>query len=78
MMLVQSPNVSVQPSTTTINEDEHLVIGGIDTVELAEKFGTPLWIMDEQTILDSIKAFKEGLAGYPNHQILYAGKAFLI
>jgi diaminopimelate decarboxylase len=77
MMLVQSPNVSVQPSTTTINEDEHLVIGGIDTVELAEKFGTPLWIMDEQTILDSIKAFKEGLAGYPNHQILYAGKAFL-
>lgn len=77
MMLVQSPNDKVKPATATINEKDHLVIGGVDSVELAEKFGTPLWVMDEKTITDAISAYKSGLQNYPNSQVLYAGKAFL-
>lgn len=78
MVIVQSPNSKVRPATAQVNEAGHLVLGGIDTVELAARFGTPLWLMDEQTILDAISAYKQGLTSYPGQaQVLYAGKAFL-
>lgn len=73
---VVSPNTKLMPVTATV-EDERLVIGGCDTTELADYFGTPLWIMDYQTIVSAVDALKSGLADYPNSQILYAGKAFL-
>lgn len=76
-MLVQSPNSQVRPSTAAVNELGHLTIAGIDVVDLAREFGTPLWVMDEQTIIDAINAYKHGLENYPDAQILYAGKAFL-
>lgn len=78
MMLVQSPNSEVRPSSATVNELGHLTIGGIDTVELARKFGTPLWVMDESTMTEAMSAYKRGMEGYPAEaQVLYAGKAFL-
>lgn len=76
-MLLQSPNDAIRPVTASVNEQDHLVIGGVDSVELAEEYGTPLWVMDEQTIHSAINAYKQGLQQYPNAQILYAGKAFL-
>ncbi|MBP3315378.1 MAG: diaminopimelate decarboxylase [Clostridia bacterium] len=33
-----------------INENGHLTIGGLDAVELAEKFGTPAYIIDENAL----------------------------
>ena len=30
-----------------VNEKGHLVFGGCDTVKLANTFGTPLYVMDE-------------------------------
>ena len=36
--------------TLRINERGHLEIGGCDTVELAAKFGTPLYCLDEKHI----------------------------
>ena len=38
--MFHSPNLS-------INSENHLVIGQHDTVELAKKFGTPLYVPDE-------------------------------
>ena len=32
-----------------INEKGHLTIGGCDTVELAKEYGTPLYVLDENT-----------------------------
>lgn len=77
MMLVQSPNSQVRPSSAAVNELGHLTVGGIDTVELAKRFGTPLWVMDEQTMNEAIAAYKQGLDNYPDAKVLYAGKAFL-
>lgn len=74
---VKSPNVLVRPSTAKVNAQGHLEIGGCDSTELAAKFGTPLWVMDEQTIRDCILAYKTGLSAYPNTLVVYAGKAFL-
>lgn len=76
-MKKSSPNTSIKPITATINSADHLSIGGCDCVELAEKFGTPLWIVDEATLTAAMTAYKEGLAGYPAESlILYASKAF--
>lgn len=76
-MLVTSPNTQVMPASTEIGANGHLIIGGCDTVSLAEEFGTPLWVIDELTIRSAILAGKSGVADYPTTQIVYAGKAFL-
>ena len=34
-----------------VNEKGRLTIGGMDTVELAKKFGTPLYVMDELSLI---------------------------
>lgn len=73
---VQSPNTSIRPVTAQV-ENDHLVIGGCDTVALAAEFGTPLYVLDRKTIEASIDAYRAGLKGYKDAQILYAGKAFL-
>ncbi len=40
----------------------HLVIGEMDTVELAERFGTPLYVMDEQRIRENYRRFYKAYA----------------
>lgn len=72
-----APNTQIRPVSCQVDPQGHLWVGGMDTNELAAKFGTPLWIIDEQTILDGVAAYKDGLSSYPNSQVLYAGKAFL-
>ncbi|BCU81688.1 diaminopimelate decarboxylase [Polycladomyces abyssicola] len=63
--------------TSRINEYGHLEIGGCDTVELARRFGTPLYVMDEDLIRKRMREFRSAMAetGLP-HQVAYASKAF--
>jgi diaminopimelate decarboxylase len=68
---------SILPVTATVNTSGHLIIGGVDTVELASKFGTPLWIIDETTIRVAVRECQTGLEHYPDAEITYACKAFL-
>lgn len=60
------------------NEKKHLTIGGIDTVELAEQYGTPLYVMDEELIRKNCRIYKNAVDKYydGNGLILYASKAF--
>lgn len=46
-------------------------------VELASEFGTPLWLMCEETIRAAAQAVWKGLKDYPSACPSYAGKAFL-
>ena len=39
-----SPVLELFPDTTRVGLDGHLAIGGCDTVDLAERFGTPLYV----------------------------------
>ena len=61
-----------------INKKGHLTIGGCDTVELAEKFGTPLFAYSEDQIRkncrDFVSSIEENYNG--NGMVLYANKAF--
>lgn len=63
--------------TVKINEKNHLEIAGIDTMDLAEKYGTPLYIYDIATVRKNIQAFKDALKKYNGEtEVSYASKAF--
>lgn len=61
----------------SINEKGHLCIGGRDTVELAEKYGTPLYVFDEDRIRERCRTYREALreAFGTSARALYASKA---
>lgn len=64
--------------TQTINSKGHLEIGGCDTVELTQSFGTPLYVMDEALIRQNCRDYIESFRSrYPDTDIAFAGKAFL-
>lgn len=58
-----------------INEQGHLEIGGIDCVDLAKQFGTPLYVLDEQSIREVCKKYTSALKEYPDSLVCYASKA---
>jgi diaminopimelate decarboxylase len=72
------PKLTVFPFITKVNEQAHLVIGGCDVVDLAEEFGTPLYLFDESTLRQKCREFKgEFTRQYPDTVVIYASKAFL-
>ena len=62
----------------SVNEKGHLAIGGTDTVSLAEQYGTPLYVMDEELIRENCRSFKESIDRYYGGKglVCYASKAF--
>lgn len=60
------------------NDAGHLTIGNLDTVELAKQYGTPLYVMDEDTIRGTLRAFKSSIDRFydGNGDVAYASKAF--
>ena len=68
--MFHSPNLS-------INSENHLVIGQHDTVELAKKFGTPLYVLDEDLMRDNCRAYKNAIDTYYDGHglVLFASKA---
>ncbi len=64
--------------TGKVNKYNHLEIGGCDVVELVNKFGTPLYVMDESLIRENCRLYKDNLRKlYKNSGVIYAAKAFL-
>ena len=61
-----------------INNNGHLEVGGVDCVELAKTFGTPLYVFDEAYIRKMMGVYRDTLAkNYgENGMVLYASKAF--
>lgn len=60
-----------------INERGHLTIGGCDTLELAKEYGTPLYVLDENTIRNTMRSYVNSFKKYynGNGMPLYASKA---
>ncbi len=61
-----------------VNEKGNLTIGGVDTVELANAYGTPLYVFDENDIRNNCREFKGAFEKHynSNAQVYYASKAF--
>ena len=60
-----------------INNKNHLEIGGCDAVELAETYGTPLYVMAEDVIRNNMRAYTDALKKHydGNGKAYYASKA---
>lgn len=70
-----SVNQSLTPITTKINTNGNLEIGGCDLIQLAEKYGTPLYVIDEETLRTICKEYISAFSKYPKSHIMYASKA---
>lgn len=65
--------------TSRINDKGHLEIGGCDVTELAGRFGTPLYVMDEALIRKRCREFRGAFEGTGlKYQVAYASKAFCV
>lgn len=60
-----------------VNTDGRLTFAGQDTAELARRYGTPLYLLDEDRIRQNCRAYRRAVREYfgENAAILYAGKA---
>ena len=61
-----------------VNEKGHLTFAGYDTVELAKKYGTPLYLMDEDKIRQRVREYKKAMSDFmPQGSVPeFASKAF--
>ena len=73
-----SPNQQLLPLTAKINSLEHLEIGGCDVVTLVQQFGSPLYILDEESLRTACRQYRDSFKRYYHgeSQVLYASKAW--
>jgi Diaminopimelate decarboxylase len=53
------------------------MLGGVDVRDLAQEFGTPLFVLDEGDVRSRARAFREAYADAGASWVFYAAKAFL-
>ena len=61
-----SINQNIKPTTLKINDKGNLEIGGCDLIELADKYSTPLYVMDEATLRGIMHEYKDAFKNYSN------------
>ena len=68
----------VFPESAGVNDKGHLVIGGCDTLDLADQYGTPLYVFDENMVRSMCRGFVEGFtAKHADTTVVYACKAYV-
>lgn len=59
-------------------KENELYIGGVSSTELVSEFGSPLYVMDEELLINTCKSYYENFrCKENNNRVAYAGKAFL-
>lgn len=73
-----SPNQQLLPLTAKINSRDCLEIGGCDVSTLVQQFGSPLYILDEETLRTACQQYRDAFKRYypGNSQVVYASKAW--
>lgn len=63
-----------------VNEKGHFAVGGVDTVELVKKYGTPLYVLDENKVRENVGIYNRAMKKYftENSKIHYASKALSV
>jgi diaminopimelate decarboxylase len=62
------------PRTATVNDAGVLSIGGVTVAAMAEQFGTPLYVYDEEHLRNRCR---EAVSAFGKDRVIYATKAFL-
>ena len=64
------------PEHSSVSPDGELAIGGVGVRDLAERFGTPAYIVDEAGLRNQASRFKDGLAArHPDSEVVFASKS---
>ncbi|MEH2142406.1 diaminopimelate decarboxylase [Nostoc sp.] len=73
-----SPNQELLPLTARVHNHDLLEIGGCDVTTLVEQFGSPLYILDEETLRLACQQYRDAFKQYykGESQVLYASKAW--
>lgn len=73
-----SPNQVLLPLTAKVNSSDCLEIGGCDLTKLVEQFGSPLYILDEETLRTACRQYRDSFKSYYSgeSQVIYASKAW--
>ncbi|OFI07443.1 diaminopimelate decarboxylase [Clostridium acetireducens DSM 10703] len=58
-------------------KDNTLYIGGVNTLELTNKLGTPLYVIDEELVREKCRKYYKYFEVDKKNKVAYAGKAFL-
>ncbi|MEU5798643.1 diaminopimelate decarboxylase [Streptomyces lavendulae] len=66
--------LSVWPASTTEPRAGDLAVGGVPLAEVADRFGTPVYVLDEAEVRDRCRTYRHA---FPDAEVLYAAKAFL-
>ena len=74
---VQSPNRNLAPVSADLDPQGRLRVGGCVVSELAQRYGTPLYVLDEASLRQSCRAYRDALQRhYPGPSLaLFASKA---
>lgn len=70
-------NQNIKPLTTKRNAKGNLEISNCDLVELAQKYKTPLYIIDRVTLEKMANDYIEAFSKYEKTKILFASKALM-
>ncbi|MFE1170967.1 diaminopimelate decarboxylase [Streptomyces sp. NPDC058773] len=65
---------SVWPASATPVGRDDVAVGGVPLTELADRFGTPAYVLDEDEVRRRCRAY---LRAFPDTEVYYAAKAFL-
>lgn len=72
------PLAHVLPLTAEVNAAGRLSVGGCDLRDLADRYGTPLYVYDTETLRAQLRTYRDAFtAAYPDCELVYASKAFL-
>ncbi len=61
------------PRTAVVEGGALLEVGGVPVTELAQRYGTPLWVVDEDDVRGCCRAYR---SAFPGTEVAYASKAW--
>ncbi|MFB8245775.1 diaminopimelate decarboxylase [Streptomyces sp. NPDC055952] len=67
-------DLAVWPASATDSASGDLAVGGVPLAEIADRFGTPVYVLDEAEVRDRCRTYRNA---FPDAEVLYAAKAFL-
>ncbi|MEV6018195.1 diaminopimelate decarboxylase [Streptomyces sp. NPDC051997] len=73
-VVTTAADLSVWPASTTEAPHGDLSVGGVPLPEVADRFGTPVYVLDEAEVRDRCRTYRDA---FPDAEVLYAAKAFL-
>ncbi len=72
----QASNTTPRPLSASKNASGQWQVGGCDLEQLAERFGTPLYVLDRSSLERACQDYLAGLSDYPGpKEVFFASKA---